>query len=86
MNRLPLLIAFLAALSLISPAAGQVRKGRNRDAPPADDGKAPQATPVKQIKVAKDFRVELLYSVPKATQGSWVASVALRLKPARVAE
>jgi putative heme-binding domain-containing protein len=34
--------------------------------------KTPTATPIDKIKVAKDFRVELLYSVPKATQGSWV--------------
>jgi len=31
------------------------------------------ATPVEQIKVKKDFRVELLYSVPKSEQGSWVS-------------
>src|SRR5262245_41432608 len=34
--------------------------------------KTPTATPIDKIKIAKDFRVELLYSVPKATQGSWV--------------
>ena len=33
---------------------------------------AAQATPVQQLKVAKDFRVELLYTVPKEDQGSWV--------------
>ncbi len=32
----------------------------------------PTATPVELIKVKKDFKVELLYSVPKATQGSWI--------------
>jgi putative heme-binding domain-containing protein len=31
------------------------------------------ATPVEQLKVAKDFRVELLHTVPKEQQGSWVA-------------
>jgi putative heme-binding domain-containing protein len=30
------------------------------------------ATPIELIKVKKDFRVELLYSVPRQTQGSWV--------------
>jgi putative heme-binding domain-containing protein len=30
------------------------------------------ATPISQIKALKDFRVELLYSVPKREQGSWV--------------
>ena len=31
------------------------------------------ATPVDRIKVLKDFRVELLYSVPKEKEGSWVS-------------
>ncbi len=35
--------------------------------------KTPTATPVELIKVKKDFKVELLYSVPKKTQGSWVS-------------
>jgi putative heme-binding domain-containing protein len=30
------------------------------------------ATPLSRIKVAKDFKVELLYSVPGGDQGSWV--------------
>ena len=30
------------------------------------------ATPISQIKALKDFQVELLYSVPKREQGSWV--------------
>lgn len=30
------------------------------------------ATPADQLKVAKGFKAELLYSVPKETQGSWV--------------
>lgn len=34
---------------------------------------AQQATPVEAIKVKEGFQVELLYSVPKAEQGSWVA-------------
>jgi putative heme-binding domain-containing protein len=34
------------------------------------------ATPVDQLKVAKDFRVELLYTVPKEQEGSWVAMCA----------
>src|SRR3954451_9354657 len=72
MNRFLPLLSLLAALFLVGPAAGQIRKGKNRNEPPADDGKAPQATPVSQIKVAKDFRVELLYSVPR-DQGSWVS-------------
>ncbi|MEZ6125056.1 MAG: family 16 glycoside hydrolase [Planctomycetaceae bacterium] len=34
--------------------------------------KEPEATPIDQLKVAKGFNVELLYSVPKDEQGSWV--------------
>ncbi|MDA1161976.1 MAG: DUF1080 domain-containing protein [Planctomycetota bacterium] len=34
--------------------------------------KEPTATPVESLKVAKGFEVELLYSVPKDEQGSWV--------------
>jgi putative heme-binding domain-containing protein len=33
----------------------------------------PSATPIELIKVKKDFKVELLYSVPKDKQGSWVS-------------
>ncbi len=35
--------------------------------------KTPEATPINAIRVAKDFKVELLYSVPREEQGSWVA-------------
>jgi putative heme-binding domain-containing protein len=32
-----------------------------------------KATPAERIKVAKDFKVELLYTVPRDKQGSWVS-------------
>src|SRR5690348_6270018 len=32
-----------------------------------------KATPAERIKVAKDFRVELIYTVPRDKQGSWVS-------------
>lgn len=32
----------------------------------------PTATPIDSLKIAKDFKVELLYTVPKDVQGSWV--------------
>lgn len=38
----------------------------------ASDSFAARATPVEQLKVAKDFKVELLYTVPKEKEGSWV--------------
>jgi putative heme-binding domain-containing protein len=34
---------------------------------------AGESTPVERISVPKDFKIELLYSVPNATQGSWVS-------------
>lgn len=37
------------------------------------DLRVPQATPVDRIKLVEGFEAELLYSVPKADQGSWVA-------------
>lgn len=33
----------------------------------------PTATPISALKVKKDFKVELLYSVPKGVEGSWVS-------------
>jgi putative heme-binding domain-containing protein len=35
--------------------------------------KKPTATPVELIKVTKDYKVELLYSVPREKQGSWIS-------------
>jgi len=37
------------------------------------DLRVPQATDVERIKLPEGFSAELLYSVPKAEQGSWVA-------------
>ncbi|MEQ1828452.1 MAG: family 16 glycoside hydrolase [Pirellula sp.] len=48
---------------------------RPRPARPTQVGPAineNKATPIDRIKVAKDFTVELLYSVPGSEQGSWV--------------
>ena len=42
---------------------------RNAVGPVVNENKA---TPIDRIKVAKDFRVELLYSVPGEAEGSWV--------------
>jgi putative heme-binding domain-containing protein len=45
----------------------------NSTQPPAPPkGNPVPATDPKAMKVAKDFKVELLYSVPKEDQGSWV--------------
>ena len=34
--------------------------------------RAPTATPIADMKIAKGFQVELLYTVPKEVEGSWV--------------
>jgi putative heme-binding domain-containing protein len=41
-------------------------------APAYQKGAGAKATPAERIKVAKDFKIELLYTVPRATEGSWV--------------
>src|SRR5262245_13792263 len=55
------LLAVVAAL----PARGQ-------DQPP-NQPPPPAAPPPDKIKAVKDFKVELLYSVPKEKEGSWVS-------------
>lgn len=68
------------------PAAGAAKAAESASTPaPAPAKPAPpklpatglaigqnKATPVDRIRVAKGFRVELLYSVPSAPQGSWI--------------
>jgi putative heme-binding domain-containing protein len=39
----------------------------------ASQRREPQATPISRLKIAKGFKVDLLYSVPKEEQGSWVS-------------
>lgn len=56
-----------AAVALLVPLHAQPK-------PPA---KPSFATPAEQFRVAKGFKVELLYSVPKDTQGSWVCMTTL---------
>jgi putative heme-binding domain-containing protein len=58
--------ALLLAL-LLSPLTLAADKTAPPKAPP------PAATPAERVKVLKDFKVELLYSVPKDTEGSWVS-------------
>jgi putative heme-binding domain-containing protein len=43
------------------------------DKPAPAKPRPPAATPAEQLKVAKGFKAELLYSVPKDKQGSWVS-------------
>lgn len=39
----------------------------------AADVRDPEATPIESMKIADGFKVEMIYSVPKSDQGSWVA-------------
>ena len=74
----PLLITTLC-FALTSLFAADAPKGKGKA---KAKGNRPQAvgpaigenkaTPISRIKVAKDFKVELLYSVPGVEQGSWV--------------
>lgn len=60
--------AFLCPLFFIAlTVAGQAQKDG------ALAGGVSQATPVAELKVKEGFKVELLYSVPKLEQGSWVS-------------
>src|SRR5438132_12818280 len=55
-------------LLLVSPlAAAEQDKQANKQ-----KDKTPTATAAEALKVTKGFRAELLYSVPKEVQGSWV--------------
>jgi putative heme-binding domain-containing protein len=48
------------------------KKKKAPAAPPATNSFSITATPADRIKTLKDFKVELLYTVPKDEQGSWV--------------
>lgn len=65
-----LLFPFLFLTLLIGdrPALGQ-----KKSSPTGNRDRGPTATPAQNLKVAKDFRVELVYSVPRERQGSWVS-------------
>ncbi len=63
--RISLLLGTLFLLiATISTASALQRKGK---------GSSPAAAPATSLKVAKDFKAELLYSVPGDKQGSWVS-------------
>jgi putative heme-binding domain-containing protein len=62
------ILAFVAAL-LFAPAAFAQKKPPAKPLPGAQEGD--------QLKVLKGFKAELLYSVPKETEGSWVSLTTL---------
>lgn len=55
------IVVFVCLLALAAPAIAQTRSSDTAKERPAG-----------RIKAARDFRIDLIYSVPKATQGSWV--------------
>jgi putative heme-binding domain-containing protein len=76
MNKLLLASILLSALAAPHSLHAQA-KAKPKDKSKKAESVGPaigenKATPVERIKVAKDFKVELLYSVPGAEQGSWV--------------
>ena len=75
-NEDPNIIAKSSEVAQSKPLAGKAKVGKRARAERAPgDGQAIRgnvATPVSGIKTLKDFRVELLYSVPGTEQGSWV--------------
>src|ERR1044071_9359592 len=75
--RIPCIIALatFAVSTVLAADAPTTRKGtaKSRGSQPVGEAiNENKATPVGRIKAAKDFKVELLYSVPGDTQGSWV--------------
>ncbi|MBP8257227.1 MAG: c-type cytochrome [Opitutaceae bacterium] len=68
-------LATLSSQSVSAPSAGKSAR-RTKPAPEvASVGPAineNKATPISRIKAAKDFQVELIYSVPGEEQGSWI--------------
>jgi putative heme-binding domain-containing protein len=65
-------IAFVG-LTLTGADAMQIgKKKADAKAAPAKPAKPAKATAAESIKVAKGFKVELLYTVPAETYGSWV--------------
>jgi putative heme-binding domain-containing protein len=73
-------VCFFLAFCLTDGSAQQQEKKQGKKGQPkradklADNKNLPEppATPVANLKVAKGFQVELLYSVPKSQEGSWV--------------
>jgi putative heme-binding domain-containing protein len=68
-----LLIAVICSGIVVPGHPSLPAQGQKKKAAKAIPEKTPTATPVASVKVKKDFRVELLYSVAKQTQGSWVS-------------
>ncbi len=74
-TRLFLGLSVVATLHAVADAQAPEKAPKEKPKRQAEVGPAigeNKATPIERIKVAKDFKVELLYSVPGVEQGSWV--------------
>ena len=75
----PFAAALLACTVLACPLLAQApkAKGKTAETPGQKDRRAmaevATATPASELKLAPGFKAELLYTVPKNDQGSWVA-------------
>ncbi|HYV36335.1 MAG TPA: heme-binding protein [Gemmataceae bacterium] len=65
-----LCFALISSLTLWS---GLSATSQEPAAPALQKGGGAKATPVERIRMAKDFKIELIHAVPRATQGSWVS-------------
>lgn len=77
MRSLSIVLPLITSACLISAPPAAAQKPKGKDKPKRPDAVGPaigenKATPISRIKAAKDFKVELLYSVPGVDQGSWV--------------
>jgi putative heme-binding domain-containing protein len=71
-----LVLALLAAADDAKPPQAPSKKpatGQKPNEAKAGSAKESAATPAERLKIVKDFKVELLYSVPKEKEGSWVS-------------
>ncbi len=67
-------VSACVALSWSAVAEAQAQKPAQKKARrPAPAGPAPAATPAEKLKVLKGFKAELIYAVPRETEGSWVS-------------
>lgn len=63
---------WLAVCTFLFAAAALAADKEKTSKKVGPERKEPAATPAKALQVMKDFKAELLYSVPKDKQGSWV--------------
>ena len=64
------------ALSWAAPAPAQAtpkKQEQKKARRPVPTGPAPAATPAEKLKVLKGFQAELIYAVPRESEGSWVS-------------